>query len=153
MNAALALAYQRAGKNPSSDKGSAAPAPSATPHATKTTAVPAPATPGVTVPNSPFAVTASTASSSSVKLAWHDNSDNETAFIVQRSTSANGKFRTVATVKATKASAKGKGIRTFADAKLAAGTTYYYRVIATNNVYLSGASAGTGSTASAKKKH
>jgi len=81
----------------------------------------------VTVPNGPFALASPPKSSSKLNLSWHDNSDNETAFIVQRSTSAAASSRTVATVKATKASAKGKGIRTFADTNLSAGTIYYYQ--------------------------
>jgi hypothetical protein len=154
VNAALSLAYQRSGKQaPTSSYASSAPKTTTTTTTTsKSSAKPQSVSAGV-VPNGPFGLNVITASSSELDLAWHDNSTNETAFIVQRSTSAAGKFRTVATVTATKASARETGTRTFADKKLAAGTTYFYRVIATNGVYTSSVASSSGMTSSKKKKH
>jgi hypothetical protein len=152
VNAALGLAYQRSGKStPTSSMASSAPTTTTTTTTTKSSAKPQAVSAGV-VPNGPFGLNVIAASNSELDLAWHDNSTNETAFIIQRSTSATGKFRTVATVKATKASAKSTGIRKFADTKLAAGTTYYYRVIATNGTYTSSVASSSGVTWS-KKKH
>ena len=45
------------------------------------------------IPNSPFAMTATAASSSSLKLNWYDNADNEAAFVIER---ANASGRSVA---------------------------------------------------------
>src|SRR5262249_7262542 len=62
------------------------------------------------------------------KLTWVDNSANETAFLVQRATSANGPWTTVATAAA--------NATTYSDASVAKKTAYVYRVVATNVVGL-----------------
>jgi FtsP/CotA-like multicopper oxidase with cupredoxin domain/fibronectin type 3 domain-containing protein len=65
---------------------------------------------------------------SRVNLSWVDNSANETAFVVERSTDGVN-FAQVATV----ASAAGTGTaRTFSDTAVAPGTVYQYRVKAVN---------------------
>ncbi|HET8774931.1 MAG TPA: fibronectin type III domain-containing protein, partial [Thermoanaerobaculia bacterium] len=61
---------------------------------------------------------------SKVTVSWTDRSDNETGFIVERSTSATGGFAPLVTVPA--------GSASFADATVKRKTTYYYRVAATN---------------------
>lgn len=63
-----------------------------------------------------------------VKLAWSDNSTNETAFVVQRSTNGTT-FTQIAVVPSPQAS--------YTDSGTAPDTHYWYRVAATNNVGLS----------------
>lgn len=78
-----------------------------------------------TTPSAASGVTATAASSSQINLAWVDNSTNETGFKIQRST--NSSFTaglTTVTV--------GANVRNYSATGLAAGTTYYFRVIATN---------------------
>jgi hypothetical protein len=88
---------------------------------------------------------AGTASRSSVQLSWKDNSNNETAFIIERcdqilrdiSTSkmtptCRGPWKTVASVK--------PNTTTYVDDTVTANQTYIYRVKATNS---SGSSAYT----------
>ena len=61
----------------------------------------------------------------SVILNWIDNSDNETNFLVERSTSVGGGFIQIATVNA--------NLRTFTDNTVFRKTTYFYRVRAANS--------------------
>lgn len=63
-----------------------------------------------------------------VNLAWADNSANETAFVVQRATSAAGPWTTVGTAAA--------NATAFADTTVAKKTAYQYRVVARNVVGL-----------------
>jgi fibronectin type 3 domain-containing protein len=63
-----------------------------------------------------------------VTLTWKDNSNNETAFQVERSTD-NALFTVLATTAANTTKYK--------DARAQKGQTYYYRVAAKNNVGLS----------------
>jgi hypothetical protein len=67
-------------------------------------------------------LTGSSPSTTSVILSWQDNSNNETGFIIQRSTGGNS-FATIRTVPA--------NVITYADSSLVAGL-YDYQVIATN---------------------
>jgi len=57
-------------------------------------------------------------------LNWNDNSDNETNFLIERSTSVGGGFIQVATVAA--------NVRTYTDNTVFRKTTYFYRVRAAN---------------------
>jgi hypothetical protein len=61
---------------------------------------------------------------SNVTLHWTDGSSNETGFIVERSTSANGTFTQLVTVPANATS--------FVDGAVTRKTTYYYRVKSNN---------------------
>jgi fibronectin type 3 domain-containing protein len=90
------------------------------------------------VPNGPFGLSVTSASSSELDLAWYDSAVNETNFIVQRATSASGPFSTVATLPANTTS--------YADTGLVASTTYYYNVFAENAVGDSGSTTGNGTT-------
>ena len=56
---------------------------------------------------------------------WNDNSDNETNFLIERSTSVSGGFIQVATVAA--------NVRTYTDNTVFRKTTYFYRVRAANS--------------------
>jgi subtilase family protein/fibronectin type III domain protein len=76
-----------------------------------------------TPPAAPTGLTATAVSSSQIDLAWSDNSNNETAFEIERSTDGSS-FTPRATV--------GANETTFQDTGLAGSTTYWYRVNATN---------------------
>lgn len=79
-----------------------------------------------TAPIAPSNLTAVSNGSSSIRLAWSDNSANETGFKVERKVGAAGTYGTVTT---TAASATG-----FTDSSLNAGTVYFYRVSAVNTL-------------------
>ena len=78
------------------------------------------ASPGVPTNLTAFA----TASPPQVLLTWTDNSTNETAFIVEKSTAAAGPFTQLTTTTANTATAT--------DTAVTAGLTYYYRVKSQN---------------------
>ena len=76
-------------------------------------------------PATPSGLTATAQSSTSVLLGWTDNSNNETGFTIQRSTTTTFPASpTTFTV--------GANVVTFTDTTATALTTYYYRVCATN---------------------
>jgi len=75
-------------------------------------------------PAAPTGLTAAAASASQINLSWTDNSDDETGFKVERA-AASGGHTQVATV--------GANVRNYADTGLTPGTTYSYRVRATNS--------------------
>lgn len=79
-----------------------------------------------TAPIAPSTMTSATVSYSAteVQLNWADNSNNETGFTVQRSLTVD--FTTAVTISASSNSGQ------YNDWGLAVGTTYYYRVKATN---------------------
>lgn len=89
-------------------------------------------------PAAPSNLTATAASSSQINLAWTDNSTNETGFAIDRATSS-----TFSSGLAT--STVGAGVTSFQATGLAASTTYYFRVRATN----SAGSSANSNTASA----
>ena len=75
-----------------------------------------------------------------IDLSWADNSDNELAFLVERSTtSPTTGFKSIATPAANST--------TYADTNLTAGTLYYYRVSADNGYGTSTPSAVASATA------
>lgn len=76
-----------------------------------------------TVPASPSALAGEGVSFDQVDLSWTDNSDNETAFVVERSED-NNNFSEIQTTDA--------DITAFSDTQVAPATTYYYRVKAVN---------------------
>jgi hypothetical protein len=78
---------------------------------------------GVLAPAAPSNLTARAASSSQVDLAWTDVQD-ETGFRVERAPDPSGGWSGVADI--------GQGTTSWTDAGLAPGTTYFYRVVATN---------------------
>jgi titin len=84
----------------------------------------------------PSGLTATPTSSSTVHLAWADNSANETAFVVDRGVAETGPWTAVATTAA--------NVTSYDDSGLAGSTTYWYQVRATNS-----AGASTSGTASA----
>ncbi|MBN1675658.1 MAG: fibronectin type III domain-containing protein [Kiritimatiellae bacterium] len=92
----------------------------------------------VTVPAAPSSLAASATSSTQITLTWQDNSSNEDAFKVERRPSGG----TWSQVRQTSAN-----VTTYTDGGLQAGTTYEYRVRASNSAgnsaYSSVASATT----------
>jgi hypothetical protein len=85
-------------------------------------------------PNAPIPVSAvlgGSGTKQSITLTWTDKSLNETGFTVQRATSANGPWTTIASLPA--APKTGMNV-SFTDASVARKTTYYYQVIANNVV-------------------
>ena len=88
--------------------------------------------PSTTAPDAPSDLVVTGTSSSSVDLAWADNSDNEDNFEIERSTEG--------TVDATWD--VGSNVTSYSDTGLASATTYDYRVRATNSFGNSGYSNG-----------
>jgi hypothetical protein len=97
------------------------------------------------IPNSPFAMTATAASSSSLKLNWYDNADNEAAFVIERA-NASGVWSVIATVNADQTSSLGKGLRAWTDTGLLSKGTYSYRVKAVNQIGSSNYTSANGTT-------
>ncbi len=78
----------------------------------------------LTPPAAPSGLTATAVSSSQVNLAWTDNSSNESNFIVARGTTSGGPYTDIATL--------GANVTSYNNTGLAASTTYYYVVRASN---------------------
>jgi hypothetical protein len=78
---------------------------------------------GVLAPTAPSSLTANASSSSQVDLVWGDV-DGENGFRVERSSDGAGGWSAVAET--------GPGGTSWSDGGLSQGTTYYYRVVATN---------------------
>jgi hypothetical protein len=76
-------------------------------------------------PEAPTALTAAVPSSSQVNLAWSDNAATETGFKLQRSTNP-------AFVGATEITIGRPDVTGYSDTTVAAGTQYFYRVLAFN---------------------
>ena len=92
------------------------------PNSTQVTATP---TAPPTAPAAPTNLTATTVSRTQINLAWTDNANNETGFLIERSTNGTS-FTQIATA--------GANVTTFASTGLTANKRYYYRVRATNAV-------------------
>jgi len=75
-------------------------------------------------PAAPSLLKATAITTFQINLSWQDNSDNETSFVVERSPSETGEFKTVATLPANTSFYENTG--------LDPNTTYYYRVKARN---------------------
>ena len=77
------------------------------------------------LPAAPSGLTATAVSSSQINLSWTDNSNNETGFKIDQATSSRlHPGLTTVTV--------GANVTTYNATGLSSGTTYYYRVRATN---------------------
>ncbi|MEN8126944.1 MAG: putative Ig domain-containing protein, partial [Planctomycetota bacterium] len=83
------------------------------------TVVPAPSPPAA-----PSGLSATAIATTRIDLTWVDNADNETGFKIERSIRTNGSFVEIATV--------GADVTSYSDTTVRKGTTYYYRVRATN---------------------
>lgn len=95
-----------------------------------------------TTTSAPSALVATALNTTTINLAWKDNSTNETGFVVERASSANGTFTKIATTAA--------GAVTYSNTGLTQNTTYYYRLRAIgpsgNSAYTAVVSAKTFST-------
>ena len=76
-----------------------------------------------TVPAAPATLSATAISSSQINLSWADVS-SETGFKIERKTGAGGTYAQIGTT--------GANVTSYNDTNLAAATTYFYRVRATN---------------------
>lgn len=76
------------------------------------------------VPSAPSGLTATVLSSTSVRLDWADNSNNETAFALYRRSLPSGSFAQVTST--------APNVTSYTDAGLATGSAYEYRVRAWN---------------------
>jgi fibronectin type 3 domain-containing protein len=88
------------------------------------------------IPNAPSNLTASTVSTSKIKLEWDDNSNIEDGIIILRSTTDSYDewyYERIAKLSQT-------DITSYVDTNLARGTTYYYLVKSYNGDYRSAAS-------------
>ncbi len=83
---------------------------------------------GPSIPRGPAApsdLTATATTAAQINLAWHDNSNDELGFRIERSLDGFN-FSEIATV--------GANVTTFADTNVVADTIYFYRVSAFNNL-------------------
>jgi hypothetical protein len=78
----------------------------------------------VVAPAAPTNLNSSAASTSQINLAWTDNAGNETGFKIERKTGSGGTWAQVATT--------GSNATSWSNTGLAASTTYYFRIRATN---------------------
>jgi len=79
-----------------------------------------------TPPAAPDNLVTTAAGSEKINLTWEDQSDNESGFKIERKIGAGGAYVEIA--------AMGANVISYANTGLAAGTTYFYRVRAHNNV-------------------
>jgi len=77
------------------------------------------------VPTAPTNLIATGIPSSHIALSWTDNSNNETSFKIERKTGSGGTYSQIATAPS--------NVVTFEDSGLTIGTTYFYRVRASNS--------------------
>ena len=92
----------------------------------KTTPTPTPIPTPVTIPNDPSNLVATVITSGRIDLSWHDNSDNEAGFKIERKPGIEGSYRQIAIVRA--------NLTTYSDRGVVENTTYYYQVRAYNAV-------------------
>lgn len=79
-------------------------------------------------PAAPSNLTATPVSDSQVELCWVDSDDNETGFTIERRTDTST-WVPIASI--------GANQTIYTDSGLSEGTAYYYRMRATNSVYVS----------------
>ena len=80
---------------------------------------------GNVIPQAPVGLTANVAGTTSIDLSW-TSSGGSSSYNVYRASSANGNFEKINSIAVV--------ATTYSDTGLAAGTTYYYKVTAVNNI-------------------
>lgn len=90
-----------------------------------TTSTPVSITVSVAAPAAPTGLAAAAVSKSRINLSWKDNANNESGFLVERSTNGTS-FTQIATL--------GANVTTYANTGLSRDRLYYYRVRATSAV-------------------
>jgi len=96
-------------------------------------------------PSAPSGLTATTVSSSQIKLAWTDNSADESDFHIERKKGSGGTWSEINTV--------GANTVSYQDTGLSSSTTYYYRVRAhrhSDNLYSNYSNEASTTTQSAR---
>lgn len=91
-----------------------------------------------TPPAAPGNLSLTVLSSTSIKLAWADNSTNETGFRIERQAAGSNTWGLVATT--------GSNATTFTDNGVQANTQYSYRIFAVNGASSAASNIATGST-------
>ncbi|MCX5697565.1 MAG: fibronectin type III domain-containing protein [Candidatus Omnitrophica bacterium] len=81
-------------------------------------------TASLNLPATPSNLTATTLSTTEIRLYWQDNSSNETGFKIENSSSASGPFSQIGAMVANSTTCRNYG--------LTPNTTYYYRICAYN---------------------
>jgi hypothetical protein len=82
-----------------------------------------------TAPNTPTGLSASAVSATALSLSWSDVANDETGYVVERSTSSGSGFTNIASLPA--------GASSYSDTLLPLGTTYFYRVMAVKGLLTS----------------
>lgn len=82
-------------------------------------------TTAASIPNAPSILILQVEGDTQINLSWSDNSTDEDNFVVERKIGAGGTFGAIATLSA--------DTTTHSDNGLSPGTTYYYRVMASNS--------------------
>jgi fibronectin type 3 domain-containing protein len=83
------------------------------------------ATTPLAIPAAPSNVKAGATGRGQIALSWSETSSGVTSFVVQRSTSGNGTYSTIATLSGSQLS--------YTDRSVSSRSTYYYRIQATNS--------------------
>jgi FtsP/CotA-like multicopper oxidase with cupredoxin domain len=78
----------------------------------------------VSVPTAPTNATATLQAGPQIRVAWTDNSNNETGFVIQRQVNSAGGFTTLVTTSA--------NITNYTDTTVTPGNAYQYQVVAVN---------------------
>jgi hypothetical protein len=98
----------------------------------------------LTAPAAPTGLSATALSMSQISLAWTDNSNNESGFLIERKTGVSGTYALIVQV--------GPGVTSYTDGGLNSATQYFYRVRAVNaagtSAYTNEANAVTSGTGS-----
>jgi len=80
--------------------------------------------PAPALPAAPSSLSATAIAKTQIDLSWTDNATDETGFKIERSKRVNTSFAQIATV--------GSDVTSYSDTTVSKGTTYFYRVRATN---------------------
>ena len=98
---------------------------------------------GTSVPSAPASLSVFAGSGSRNMLAFYDNSNNESGFVVQRADFSGGVYSSIYTIPSDAATSGATGWRYWTDASVRPGSTYYYRVVAINAAGSSGYTAAS----------